>query len=249
MKKFILMFLAVMPLFAEEIALPASSMKNSYIIENPAYKLGFAENFGIPVWEMHALSSEMLYGKADDIGPWKPDNRVKGYTISLKDIEGAKLAAVQLYPRTHAKNSYDNQVSSYFISNLVFMNPQLRDYVWDRINQSFEVIVSKYGKAYVYSGPIFNKEVLKVKYMMNNKVAIPTHFYKIVLYYDNGKPYCKAYKIQNRVPNDYERNCDIEEFSCNLYQIEADTGIDFFDRDIDGNFRQEKLKYLEKKVK
>ncbi|MCR4822145.1 MAG: DNA/RNA non-specific endonuclease [Treponema sp.] len=249
MKKFILMLLIATPLFAQNVGLPVSTAKNSYTIENTTYSLGFAGNYGIPVWEMHPLNLSMLSGEANVPDEWKSDSRVKGYRLSAKDIAGEKLVPVQLYPESHARNDMTAQQSSFLTSNLVFMNKQLRDTIWQKITYSFELLAKQYGTVFVYSGTIYDRDSLKVKYMFNNRIAIPLAFYRMVLYYDGGKPQCKCYRITNRIPTDYERNCDIETFACNLYQLEADADVDFFDRDIDSNFRQAKMQYLEKQVR
>lgn len=249
MKRLIFMLLVATPLFAQKIENPVSGAKNSYTIENTAYSVGFAENYGIPVWEMHALQPQMLAGGASAKPEWKQDNRVKGNRISPKEIESVKLEAVQLFPKTHAMNDTAAQESSYYTSNLVFMNKQLRDSIWENITRSFESLAQKYGTVYTYAGTIFEKDPIKIKYLLGNKIAIPTHFYRIALYFEDGKAVCKCYRIANRIPPDYERNCSIEEFLYNIYQLEADTNIDFFDRDIDSHFRQEKMKYLETRVK
>ena len=250
MRKFIFLLLLTTPIFAQNIGAPIYEGKNLYTIENTAYKLGFAENYGIPIWEMHALQPQMLSGEGSTVKPeWKVDSRVKGFRIAQKDIEGQKLEPVQLFPKTHAMHDASVQETSFYTSNLVFMNKPLKDTIWEKITYSFELLAKKYGTVYLYSGAIFEKDALKLKYAFNNRIAIPTYFYRMILYFDNGKPVYKCYRIANRIPTDYERNCDIEEFAYNLYQLEADTNIDFFDRDVDSNFRQDKMKYLEKRVK
>ena len=139
--------------------------------------------------------------------------------------------------------------SSFLTSNVLFMSKQLKESIWDKINRSFEDLAKKNGIVYVISGPVFEKDALKIKKILNNHVSVPSFFYKLAIFVQDGKTICKCYRFANRIPTDYERNCDIEEFSYNLYQLEADTGIDFFDRDIDANFRQEKMKFLEKRIK
>ena len=250
MKKIVLLSLFAalavsLPLYAQKIATPFSNLKNSYTIENTAYSVGYAENYGIPVWEMHEFSPEMLEGSFTAQSEWKTDDRVKGYRITKKDIEGQKLEPVQLYPRTEAKHDLTAQESSFLTSNLIFMCPQLRDTVWERITYSFELLAKQYGKVYLYSGPIFEKDSYKVKKIFNNRVSVPSSFYRIALYFVDGKPAYKCYVIKNRIPTDYDRICDLETFSYNIFQLEADTGIDFFESYIDVNFRQDKIKFLE----
>ena len=253
MRKFILListFILAANISAQQkIDPPVTNIDNSYVIENPSYKLGFAGIYGIPIWEMHELKSEMLQKSALSNEEWKTDNRVKGYRINPKDFANIKLEPVQLFPKEHAGDNIPDIESSFLTSNLVFMNKQMKETIWDRITNSFQIIAARMKVAYLYSGPVFEKDNFRLKYILNNKVATPSYFYRIALFYENGKPAYKCYKIPNRIPTDYERKCDIDEFECNIYQLEADTNIDFFDRDIDANFRQDKLKFLEKQVK
>lgn len=248
MKKFIFMLFMVMPLFAQEkLAEPVSNASDSYVIENSSYKLGFAGTYGSPVWEMHLLTPEMLSGTAEANTNWKVDNRIKGYRLTLKDFD-SRYEPVQLFPETHAQNNTENKESSYYLSNLVFMSRQLKESIWNKITESFEGIARTHKSAYLYAGPIFDKDSFKIRYILNNKIAFPSHFYRIILYYENGKPQCKCYKIPNRIPTEYERACSLEAFACNLYQLEAETNIDFFDREIDANFRKDKMKFLEGQI-
>ncbi|WP_407427821.1 DNA/RNA non-specific endonuclease [Treponema sp.] len=251
MRKFIIMLLAVTPLFAQslKVDLPSPNGKDFYSIQNTNYSLGFAENYGIPVWCMYKLTPQMLIGTAPSSSDWQIDSRVKGYKITPKDLTGQNLEAVQLYPKDHAQNDSTAKMSTFYTSNVVFMSKQLKDTIWKNITKKSEELAAQYGEVYVYTGPVFDRDPLKVKYTNNNKIAVPSYFYKIILYKNDGAYEKKCYRIQNRIPGDYERNCDPDEFLFNLYQLEADTGIDFFDREIDASFRQEKMKYLEKQVK
>ncbi len=249
-KKIIFVLLITAPLFAQKnIALPAASLPDTYLIENPAYTVAFSGNYGIPIWEMHTLSTKVAPATANDKEIWKTDNRVKGYRLTPKDFEDTKLELVQLFPKEHAGDNQEFRESSLLTSNIVFMNKLTKEMVWDKITNSFQIIASRMKTAYLYAGPIFDKNQMKIKYIMNNKVAVPTYFFRIALYFDEGKPAYKCYRIPNRVPTDYERSCNIDEYEYNIYQLEADTGIDFFERELDANFRQDKLKFLEKQVR
>lgn len=250
-KKFLLLLLMVTPLYAQGITFPVPmpAAKDAYVVENNAFMVCYAGNYGIPIWEMHRLKPEMFIGGALITGEWKADSRVKSYRITAKDIAGLRLEPVQLFPKSHAVNDVEAQNASFYTSNLLFMNKQLKDSIWARITESFEELAKKYDTVYVYAGPIFDKDTLKIKYTMNNRIAIPSYFYRIALYFEGGKAHYKCYRIPNRVPADYERTSSLEDYAYNIYQLEDDTSIDFFDRETDSNFRQEKVKFLDKRVR
>lgn len=248
-KKYLLLLLVVTPLYAQGITIPVPmpAAKDAYAIENNGFMVCYAGNYGLPIWEMHRLQPEMFIGGTLITGEWQVDSRVKSYRITPKDIAGTKLEAVQLFPKSHAVNNIEAQNASFFTSNLLFMNKQLKDSIWERITASFEELAKKYGTVYVYAGPVYEKDALKIRYTMNNRIAIPAYFYRIALYFEDGKPHYNCYRFPNRVPTDYERTCSLEEYAYNIYQLEADTDIDFFGREIDGKFRQDKVKFLDKR--
>ncbi|GEM_PF-1494800 len=255
MRKFIFILLAsivsVSPICAQllNVTAPYTELKNAYTIENDSYSVGFAENYGIPIWSFYKFTSGMASGSSAAKEEWQVDSRVKGYKITPKDLANLNQEPVQLFPKEHASNASMVVQSTFLTSNILFMPKQLKDSIWQRLTESFENIAKKSGIVYIFSGPIFEKDSFKIKYTLNNHVAVPIAFYRIALYVEDGKAVYKCYRFPNRIPTDYERNCDLEDFSYNLYQLEADTGIDFLDRDIDKNFRQEKMEYLEKRIK
>lgn len=234
-----------------EVTDPVPDGKNSYVIENSAYKLGYAGNYGVPVWSMYKYMAGMSAGTSTTKEEWKADSRVKGYRFSEKDVlnMGKNLVPVQLFPKEHGKSNAENLADSFYTSNLLFMSKQLKEHVWDRITKSFEDLAKQHGSIYIISGPVFEKEALKVRWISNNRMALPSHFYRIALYKEEGRTVCKCYKFLNRIPTDYERNCSLEEFSYNIYQLESDVGIDFFSRETDANFRHEKMQYIDRKGK
>lgn len=250
MKKvlFIILTLLSSSIFAQNLETPVSSGKNAYVIQNEAYILGFSDNHEMASWVFYKLTPKMFYGEADSELNWKADSRVKGFGISAKDIENVSIEAVQLFPKKHSKNDSKVLSSSLLTSNVIFMNRYLKNSIWDKIDKKAEEIASSKGAVFVISGPVYEKNHLKTKYLLNNRLEIPTHFFRILFYFENNKPCFKCYRLLNRIPSDYDRRCDLSEFEYNIYQLEADTGIDFFDRDIDANFRQEKMKFLETRV-
>lgn len=240
-KRILFMLLVTAPLFAQKnISAPVTNLTNAYKIDNYAYSVGFAGNYGIPVWEMHLITPYLIQKPKVKIenSDWKTDSRVKGYRLTPRDFEGTDLEVVQLFPKEHAGDSAENRESSFLTSNLLFMNKQIKESIWDKITNSFQIIAARMRLVYLYAGPVFDKNPLKTKYIMNNKVGTPLYFYRIALYFEDEKACCKCYRIPNRHLTDYERTCNIDEYEYNIFQLEADTGIDFFSDDIDAQLKK-----------
>ncbi len=251
MKKFILLLALLIPVSAvfADIAIPVTKDGSTYNLENSHYKIGYSDRFGQAAWCFYKLNSAMITNVPISQDDFKADSRVKNNRITPKEMTSASLEKVQLFPLTHAGADPTVQKSSYLATNVVLMGRQLHESTWTRISREIEAIAREKGSVYVISGPVFDLEMSKIKYIINNKMAVPSAFYRIVLYYESGNMICKCWKFPNRIPSDYERNCDLDNYKYNLYQLEAETGVDFFDNSIDTFFKKEKMEYLENHVK
>lgn len=234
---------------AAELNPPEATDSTAYILENPSYKLCFSDKYGQAIWSFYKLTPKMMEGVFSTSEEYKIDGRIKNNRITPKEIDSTNLTKVQLYPLTHAAFDTSAQKSVFLTTNLMLMSKQLEESIWEKLNIEIENLVRQQKEVYVISGPIFDKDNLKLKYIINGKVAIPAFFYRIVLYYQDDVPVYKCWKFSNRIPTDYERTCSIDNFGYNLYQLEAETGIDFFDASVDNYFRKDKMKYLQDHVK
>jgi len=95
--------------------------------------------------------------------------------------------------------------------------------------------VQKAGMAYEITGPVFYdpKEddtatadgTVQYKTIGANKVAVPTHFYKIVIAREGGQPWkAIAFVMENRK---YDRPFHFDQYIRSIDWIEKHTGLDF----------------------
>ncbi|MBQ0051375.1 MAG: DNA/RNA non-specific endonuclease [Treponema sp.] len=248
MKRVLSILLLCLPFFASAQTLPVAADKTSYPIQNKAYSVGFSELYGLPIWSVYTYSPEMKKGIPSAAGEWTTDTRIKANRSTAKDFDAFNLNKTQLFPKEHAISSAEAYKSTYLTSNILPMSAALKEHIWDRITDEIEDIGAKTGSVQVYSGPIFEQEFSKNRFLFGNRVSKPIAFYRILIYQDEGKWIFKCYKFPNRAPSDYEKVCDLKEFNYNLYQLEAETGIDFLNQNMDANFRKQKMEYLQNHI-
>lgn len=250
-KTFLSLVLAFLPFicFSQAISeYPKTNDKNIYILKNDSYTVGFDDTYGLPVWSMYRYTPIMKMGVSNVAEEWVTDTRIKRNKTTAKEFDSLNLYKTQMFPREHAMTYAETQKTTYITSNILPMTKSLKEGIWDRITQEIEQTAEQVGAVYVYSGPVFEKDFTKNNYLLSNRVVQPKYFYRLYIYFKDGKPFQKCYRFENHAPTDYEKKCDLNDFSYNLYELENDTNLDFFDQQIDASFRKEKMEYLEKRV-
>jgi endonuclease G, mitochondrial len=116
---------------------------------------------------------------------------------------------------------------SFLLSN---MAPQVgkgfNQQIWKNLEAAVRGWVEQRGKLTIITGPIFMIEAGAVNYSVigNNHVAVPTHFYKIVVDANStGNIEALAFVI----PNENISGRRYNEFLVSIDEIETATGLDF----------------------
>ncbi|KAL7738745.1 hypothetical protein ACLKA6_017935 [Drosophila palustris] len=131
----------------------------------------------------------------------------------------------------------------FFMSNIKpFLNRGFNSNVWERLLHYIHDMTQIYGDIYVYTGSIYlpremksNNWYLEFQPEDNAIIAVPTHFFKIVIIdpkQANSAPYAEAYVVPNSSIND---NTDLRTLLSDVRDIENATGLKFFEG-LDRNF-------------
>lgn len=131
----------------------------------------------------------------------------------------------------------------FFMSNIKpFLNRGFNSNVWDRLLRYIHDMTQIYGDIYVYTGSIYlpremkrNNWYLEFQPEDNAIIAVPTHFFKIVIIdpkQANSTPYAEAYVVPNASIND---NTELRTLLSDVRDIENATGLKFFEG-LDRNF-------------
>ncbi len=218
---------------------PKANDKNTYVLKNDSYTLGFNDTYGLPVWSMYRYTPIMKMGVSNVAEEWVTDSRIKQNKTTAKEIDSLNLYKTQMFPREHAMTYAETQKTTYITSNILPMPKSLKEGIWDRITKEIERTAEQAESVYIYSGPVFEKDFTKNKYLLSNRVVQPKYFYRICAYFKGGDLYYKCYKFENHAPTEYEKKCDLNDFLCDLNELESDINIDFFDQQLDASLRKE----------
>lgn len=111
--------------------------------------------------------------------------------------------------------------ASFFMSNMSPQNPSFIRGIWKKLEEQVRKWAVENRKIYVVTGPILTDGPYKT--IGVNKVAVPTHYYKVVL--DYLEPELKA--IGFILPN-IKGTYPLSQYAVTINKVEKLTDIDFF---------------------
>lgn len=221
---------------------------NTLLIVREGYALELSVGDKIPLWVCEHVKKNHISGNAERKNNFKADPDLDpGVGAELSDYKGSGFDRGHQAPAADFKYSQKRTDESFYLSN---MCPQVgrgfNQHIWRVLEDRARITVEEAGDAYVITGPIFYdpKEDsadtadgwIPYKTIGPNKVAVPTHFYKIVVAQgDSGQWRAIAFVLDNkRHPNQPDPECDFEPYIRSIDWVEEHTGLNFMpDLDID----------------
>lgn len=211
--------------------LPAEAIGAWVPLVREGYVLAYAKKAKVPIWVCEGLRPDHLDGTADlGRSRFKSDPELSpAERAELDDYVGSGMDPGPMAPAADFK--YDQKVmdESHCLSNTA---PQVGDGflrgVWARLEEWTRGVVRRRGHAHVVTGPIIAGS--EVRTIGPGRVAVPTHFYKIVVSRDGkGCWQAIAFMLQNRSHTPQESE-DLSVFVTSIDRIEELTGLDFMPR-------------------
>jgi endonuclease G, mitochondrial len=175
-----------------------------------------------PLWVVEHLTREKVRSDVERSDDFRADAELDpGKRAELSDYRGSGYDRGHMAPA--ADMAWDEQAmsESFYLSNMV---PQvgigMNRGIWMELEKKVRIWARERGELYVYSGPIYH--VSDTKTIGNNKVAVPSFLYKIVL-----DPRQKE-AIALIMPNRKLRTEDLPNYLVSVREVETETGLNFF---------------------
>ncbi|XP_063984307.1 endonuclease G, mitochondrial [Diachasmimorpha longicaudata] len=204
------------------------------------YVLSYDRRNKIANWVFEHLTRDNLYSekKVDRSKcEFKLDESIHPYFRSLNsDYKGSGFDRGHLAAAGNHKLCQSHMEQTFFLSN---MAPQVgvgfnRD-SWNRLEKHVRKLTKVYTDVYVCTGPLYlpRKEVDGKKYVKYqvigvNHVAVPTHFYKVIVGQTSDSKFeMEAYVMPNAVIDD---STPLTSFQVPPESVERAAGLLFFDK-------------------
>jgi endonuclease G len=212
---------------------------NTRCISREGYVLEHSAKDKIPLWVCERVTKDQVSGelKRPKPEPFAPDPLLKGQRrAELKDYRGSG------YDRGHQSPSANQTVSSklqnetYFLSNMAPQFGALNQRIWKSLEEHVRDLAVKTGTVYTVTGPMFYDPAEDepatadgyVEYeMIGDEVAVPTHFYKIVLWQDAQKKWMGTAFVMPNQKREFAKPYDFDGHIRSIEWVQERTGLDF----------------------
>jgi endonuclease G, mitochondrial len=182
----------------------------------------------IPLWVQYELSPSDLDGPAERKNNFSPDEKIPlPARVTNNDYDGNGYDKGHMAPAEDMSRSQEIMDESFKYSN---MAPQLgigfNRHIWAQLEAAIREWVSQKGKLTIITGPIFEIKNGAVSYKVIGvkNVAVPTHFYKIIVNANNPE---NIETLAFMLPNIDLSGHGYNEYLISIDEIEKLTGLDF----------------------
>jgi endonuclease G len=201
-----------------EFFLPTST--TGQIIHHESYSLSYSEPYEQAEWVAYELKKSHLSNSKFKRPYFGIDKAVKTGAASWRNYKNSGYDRGHLCPAGDRNYSQEAHDETFLTSNISPQNHDFNSGIWNTLEQKIRYWASKYDGVFVVTGGVL---VENLETIGEERVAIPKHYYKIILDANNGKVKMIAFLIPHRKSNE-----PLYDFVVSVDSIEALTGIDFF---------------------
>lgn len=201
-----------------EYFLPKS--KTNQVIHHEGYSLSYSETHEQAEWVAYELKKSHLSRTNHKRPYFEIDKAVKTGAASWKNYKKSGYDRGHLCPaadRRYSKLAHDE---TFLTSNISPQEHQFNSGIWNTLEQKVRYWASKYDGVFVVTGGVLKGNM---KTIGSEHVAVPNHFYKVLIDNNSGKTKMIAFLISHE-----NSNKPLYEFVVSVDEVEAITGIDFF---------------------
>jgi endonuclease G len=180
----------------------------------------------VPAWVGYALTADEAKTKATSrTGSFRADADLpRGQRAENADYSGSGYDKGHMAPANDFSWNVDAMKATFVLCNAVPQRHGVNGGQWAQLEASIHDLAAKQGTVWVVSGPLFVGGK-PVKTIGADKVAVPTHTYKVVLcIHPNGDKEMFGFVM----PNVNKPSGTISSYTFSVDTVEKLTGLDFF---------------------
>ena len=209
-------------LYAQEsipnLELPFHNEKE--ITKHIGYTLSYNENHEQANWVAYQLTKEETTKRVNRTNRFISDPAISSGSAENSDYQGNGYDRGHLAPAADMSWSQRTMDESFLFSNMSPQDPGFNRGIWKKLEELCRSWAIENNAIYIVTGPVLTNNLPTIG---QNKVSIPSYYYKIILDYDG--PEKKA--IGFIMPNKPSKN-ELASYAVSIDSIEHLTGINFF---------------------
>lgn len=210
-----------------------------HLLHLEEYLIWHDDDLRVPIWVSYKLTRANLAAQRERLECFRRDPRLtinEGGTCD--DYDEPRFDRGHMIPNSDLERSESAMLNSYFFSNMTPQYPNFNRGIWQRLEGMVRDWVRKRGDLTIITGAIFDKDNNHARdadadadrMAPSNRVAIPTHYYKIVVKKKFSGPEAIAILLphNNSSQGNGQYRAYLTAHITTIDEIEAMTGIDFF---------------------
>ena len=197
------------------------SVISEEIVQHVGYTSSYNESLLIPNWVAWELTPKEVDGTGErPKRSFEPDPDISGKSCTHKDYSNSGYSRGHMAPAADMKWSMDAMNESFYLSNVCPQKPELNTSIWNRLEEKTRNLARKGYTIYVCCGPIVEAKHATIG---ENKVAVPSFFFKVLCMKKNGKWAAIGFIFPNE-------GCKggMFDYALTVDEVEKYCGIDFF---------------------
>lgn len=207
---------------------------SSFLIERSGYTLAYDASRRNPQWVYEYLTAQNLQGSANrSHADFKEDTSIPSHLrATLADYKGNGLDRGHMSPAADHRSSLTAMADTFYMSNMCPQCPEFNRGYWSKLERHVRDLTKQYDSVHVITGPLYlpytdtdGKRYVKYQVIGKNDVAVPTHFFKVLMTNErNGQLQTVAYILPNEpIPS----STQLEVFQTTIQKIEKASGVLF----------------------
>lgn len=218
---------------------PPSNATGERLLHVKDYLIWHDDDLRGPLWVAYKLTKSNLNANRERLECFRKDLRLSDDAAgTCADYDEETFDRGHMVPNSDMERSESAMLNTYFFSN---MTPQYSNFnrgIWQRLEGMVRDWVRTKGTLYVITGAVFDKDADGMRDSDSsanrvsplNRVAVPTHYYKIIVKKRTGTSEAIAILLPHN--NDKQANGQYRAYLAahikTIDEIESLTGIDFF---------------------
>lgn len=181
----------------------------------------------VPTWVAYSLDPAQLQPATQtSLGRprFRRDPNLALPAATDADYRNSNYTRGHMAPAADFAFSTEAHRSTFVVSNAAPQHPTLNLGRWAQLESAIRQFAAQSGSpVMVITGPIFDPSA-ETRSIGSNQVAVPTHFFKVVLGCYNHHRVAFAFVL----PNTSESRAPLHTYTTTVHDVELRTGLDFF---------------------
>jgi endonuclease G len=207
------------------------------VVQRQGYTAAAEERWRIPAWVSYRIAKEYYVQGAprfDRLTRFIKDPDLGDrFKVTHDHYTGSGFDRGHMAPHASMQGRDEKCITeSYYLSNIAPQTSSLNKGIWQELEEKERYWAETFDVVWIVAGPIFDpdsgplRNITPKKRELKEKVAIPSHFFKILIRGTGRNLQALAFVFPNQ-RRAFDDNRDFQSYQCTIDDVEALTNLDF----------------------